>query len=192
MKIVGRVPCSPLAALLPACDGEAAPAAAVLGPRAPPRRCELADFAFEPDCLSVDAGATIALENVGRRAPHLHGGRHGRRRRRWTRRASDEVGFDGVDAGLLRRSRARSTRRWTATLTVALSAQNPRRSSAFGSRCHSLTTFTRRSRKTLRPEHELHLLAGAGPDRPQRLTALADHDPLLRVALDDRATRGSW
>ncbi len=36
---------------------------------APATSVELADFAFRPDCLSADAGATIALENTGD-APH--------------------------------------------------------------------------------------------------------------------------
>jgi plastocyanin len=53
--------------LLPACgDGE--PPEACLNPR-PARRVELADFAFRPDCLSAEAGATIALVNTGE-APH--------------------------------------------------------------------------------------------------------------------------
>jgi plastocyanin len=48
--------------------------AACSGGDAPPEPCrdpvatttiELADFAFAPDCFSVDAGATLTLENTG-------------------------------------------------------------------------------------------------------------------------------
>ena len=35
----------------------------------PTTSVELADFAFRPDCLSADAGATITLDNTGD-APH--------------------------------------------------------------------------------------------------------------------------
>ena len=51
--------------LLAACSGDGAN---------PPEGCadpvavttvELADFAFRPDCLSADAGATITLDNTG-------------------------------------------------------------------------------------------------------------------------------
>ena len=96
MKIAGLFLLA-LAALLPACDGDGAPAGPCADPE-PATSVELADFAFEPDCLSVDAGATITLENVGD-APHTFtmggtdvdvkvdpGG-------------SDEVRFEGVDPG---------------------------------------------------------------------------------------------
>jgi plastocyanin len=55
--------------LLSACGGDGA---------TPPEDCtdavaattvELADFAFRPDCLSAEAGATITLDNTGD-APH--------------------------------------------------------------------------------------------------------------------------
>lgn len=51
--------------LLASCGGdEAKPPEACTDPVAA-TRVELADFAFRPDCLSVDAGATITLENTG-------------------------------------------------------------------------------------------------------------------------------
>jgi len=55
-------------ALLPACDGDAAEPDPCTDP-APATSVDLADFVFEPDCLSADAGATVTLENVGD-APH--------------------------------------------------------------------------------------------------------------------------
>ena len=67
MKIAGLFLLA-LAALLPACDGDGAGPEPCTDP-APATSVELADFAFEPDCLSADAGATITLENVGD-APH--------------------------------------------------------------------------------------------------------------------------
>jgi plastocyanin len=42
-------------------SGDAEPCAAP----EPATSVELADFAFQPDCLSADAGATITLENTG-------------------------------------------------------------------------------------------------------------------------------
>jgi plastocyanin len=57
-----------LLVLLPACEGGGTPSEPCTDP-ASATSVELADFAFRPDCLSVDAGATIALENTGD-APH--------------------------------------------------------------------------------------------------------------------------
>lgn len=57
-----------LAAIVPACEGETAPPEACTDP-APVSSVQLADFAFRPDCLSADPGATIALDNTGD-APH--------------------------------------------------------------------------------------------------------------------------
>ena len=57
-----------LVVLLPACEGEGTPPEPCTDP-ASATSVELADFAFRPDCLSVDAGSTIALENTGD-APH--------------------------------------------------------------------------------------------------------------------------
>jgi plastocyanin len=50
--------------LLPACQGEDAPPEACTDPIAA-TTVELADFAFRPDCLSANTGATIPLENTG-------------------------------------------------------------------------------------------------------------------------------
>jgi plastocyanin len=50
--------------LLTACGGDEAPPASCTDP-VDARTVELADFAFQPDCLSADAGATITLENTG-------------------------------------------------------------------------------------------------------------------------------
>ena len=55
-------------ALLPACGGEGPPPEPCTDP-ALATSVELADFAFRPDCLSVDTEATITLENTGD-APH--------------------------------------------------------------------------------------------------------------------------
>ena len=67
MKI-GRVLLLFALALLPACEGDGAPPEPCTDP-APAASVELADFAFLPDCLSVDVGGTISLENTGD-APH--------------------------------------------------------------------------------------------------------------------------
>jgi plastocyanin len=50
--------------LLPACGGGEAEPEACTDPVAV-TSVELADFAFRPDCLSTDAGATITLQNTG-------------------------------------------------------------------------------------------------------------------------------
>jgi plastocyanin len=57
-----------LLVLLPACKRESTPPEPCTEP-ASATSVELADFAFRPDCLSVDSGTTIALENTGE-APH--------------------------------------------------------------------------------------------------------------------------
>jgi plastocyanin len=54
--------------LVPACGGNEGPPPACTEPVAA-STVELADFAFQPDCLSAGAGATITLENTGD-APH--------------------------------------------------------------------------------------------------------------------------
>jgi plastocyanin len=51
-------------ALLPACEGDESPPTPCTDPVAA-TTVELADFVFRPDCLSVDAGGTITLENTG-------------------------------------------------------------------------------------------------------------------------------
>ena len=86
-----------LAALLPACDGDAAPAEPCADP-APATSVELADFAFQPDCLSVDAGATITLENIGD-APHTFTVGGTDLDVKLDPGASDDVGFASVDPG---------------------------------------------------------------------------------------------
>jgi plastocyanin len=53
--------------LLPACGGDAEPEACT--DPAPATTIELADFAFRPDCLTAEIGATLTLENTGD-APH--------------------------------------------------------------------------------------------------------------------------
>ena len=54
--------------LLPACGGDETTPDSCTDPVAA-STVELADFAFRPDCLSAEAGATITLENTGD-APH--------------------------------------------------------------------------------------------------------------------------
>jgi plastocyanin len=51
-----------LVVLLPACGGDDAPPEPCTDP-APATSVELSDFAFRPDCLSADSGATITLDN---------------------------------------------------------------------------------------------------------------------------------
>jgi plastocyanin len=96
MRIVGLF-LLVLVALLPACEGDGASAEPCSDP-APATSVELADFAFEPDCLSVDAGATIALQNVGD-APHTFTVGGTDVDVKVDPGASDAVGFDGVDPG---------------------------------------------------------------------------------------------
>ena len=67
MKIVAALVLA-LVALLPACEGDASPPEPCTDPT-PATSVELADFAFRPDCLSADSGATITLDNTGD-APH--------------------------------------------------------------------------------------------------------------------------
>jgi plastocyanin len=60
----GRVIALAAMLLLPACTGGEAEPEACTDPVAA-TTVELADFAFRPDCLSADAGATITLQNTG-------------------------------------------------------------------------------------------------------------------------------
>jgi plastocyanin len=83
--------------LSPACGGDSAPAEPCSDPQ-PATAVQLADFAFEPDCLSVDAGGTIALENVGD-APHTFTAGGTDVDVKVDPGASGEAGFDGVDPG---------------------------------------------------------------------------------------------
>jgi plastocyanin len=54
--------------VLPVCDGDGEPPEPCTDP-VPTTSVDLADFAFQPDCLSAEAGASIGLDNVGD-APH--------------------------------------------------------------------------------------------------------------------------
>ena len=66
---IGRVlALAPLLLLAACAGGEPEPPDACTDP-AVASTVELVDFAFRPDCLSVDAGATVTLENTGD-APH--------------------------------------------------------------------------------------------------------------------------
>jgi len=96
MKIAGLFLLG-LAALLPACDGDNPSAEPCAYPQ-PATSVQLADFAFEPDCLSVDAGSSITLENAGD-APHTFTVGGTDVDVKVDPGASDEVGFDGVDPG---------------------------------------------------------------------------------------------
>ena len=55
--------------LLPACGGDGGNAPEACTDPVASTTVELADFAFRPNCLSAEAGATITLENTGD-APH--------------------------------------------------------------------------------------------------------------------------
>jgi plastocyanin len=65
---IGRVAVIAALVLLPACGGDETPPAPC-GDPVDATTVELSDFAFRPNCLSADAGATIILENTGD-APH--------------------------------------------------------------------------------------------------------------------------
>ena len=86
-----------LTLLLPACGGDSAPPEPCADPM-PATSVELADFAFRPDCLSVDAGGTIALENTGD-SPHTFTVGGTDLDVKVDPGGSDEVHFDGVDPG---------------------------------------------------------------------------------------------
>ena len=96
MKIAALFLCA-LATFLPACDGDTAPAEPCADPE-PATSVQLADFAFDPDCLSVDAGGTLTVENVGD-APHTFTVGGTDVDVKVDPDASDEVAFDGVDPG---------------------------------------------------------------------------------------------
>jgi plastocyanin len=63
MKL-GRLAAIATTVLLTACGGDEAPPESCTDP-VNATTVELADFAFRPDCLSADAGATITLDNTG-------------------------------------------------------------------------------------------------------------------------------
>lgn len=62
---IGRVLALAALLLLVACGGEGAESPETCTDPVAATTVELADFAFRPDCLSVGAGATIALDNTG-------------------------------------------------------------------------------------------------------------------------------
>ncbi len=62
---IGRVLALAALMLLVACGGEEAKSPETCTDPVAATTVELADFAFRPDCLSADAGATIALDNTG-------------------------------------------------------------------------------------------------------------------------------
>ena len=66
----------------------------------------------------------------------------------------------------------------------ARGSQSPRRSSDAARRCQSGSTLHVRLEVHARPEQRLELEAGRGARRLEHRAALADHDALLRVALD--------
>jgi plastocyanin len=86
-----------LTLLLPACEGDSPPPEPCTDP-APATSVELADFAFRPDCISVDAGATITLQNTGD-APHTFTVEGTDLDVNLDAGSSDEIRFDGVDPG---------------------------------------------------------------------------------------------
>jgi plastocyanin len=63
MKL-GRIAVIAALVLPTACGGDETPPEACTDP-VDATTVELADFAFRPDCLSAEAGATITLENTG-------------------------------------------------------------------------------------------------------------------------------
>jgi plastocyanin len=82
---------------LPACQGEDA----TIEPCADPvsaTTVELADFAFRPDCMSVDAASTIGLENTGE-APHTFTVADTDLDVKLDPGTSDEISFGTVDPG---------------------------------------------------------------------------------------------
>jgi len=83
--------------IIPACEGESAPPEPCTDPT-PATSVELADFAFRPDCLSVDAGATVALENTGD-APHTFTVEGTDLDVNVDAGGSDDLRFDGVEPG---------------------------------------------------------------------------------------------
>jgi plastocyanin len=86
-----------LVVLLPACEGESTPPEPCTDPT-PATSVELADFVFRPDCLAVDAGATIDLENTGD-APHTFTVEGTDLDVNVDAGGSDDLRFDGVEPG---------------------------------------------------------------------------------------------
>ncbi len=94
---IARTALLALVAILPACQGEDAPPEPCNEPVAA-TKVELADFAFDPDCVSVGTGSTIELENTGD-APHTFTVAGTDLDVQLDPGASDEVTFGTVDPG---------------------------------------------------------------------------------------------
>ena len=92
-----RVALLALVTLLPACQGEVATTEPCADPVAADT-VELADFAFRPDCVSVDADSSISLENTGD-APHTFTVANTDLDVKLDPGTSDEISFGGVDKG---------------------------------------------------------------------------------------------
>jgi plastocyanin len=92
-----RVALLTLITLLPACQGEDATTEPCADPVAA-TTVELADFAFRPDCVSVDAASTIGLENTGD-APHTFTVADTDLDVKLDPGTSDEISFGTVDPG---------------------------------------------------------------------------------------------
>ena len=86
-----------LITLLPACQGEDATTEPCADPVSA-TTVELADFAFRPDCVSVDAASTIGLENTGE-APHTFTVADTDLGVKLDPGTSDEISFGTVDPG---------------------------------------------------------------------------------------------
>ena len=87
-----------LVLFLPACAGDDGAQAEPCTDPTPAASVELADFAFRPDCLSVGAGGSIALENTGD-APHTFTVGGTDLDVKLDPGGADEIRFDAVAAG---------------------------------------------------------------------------------------------
>ena len=94
---IARLALLALVAILPACEGDDAQPKPCTDPVAA-TKIELADFAFEPDCVSVGTGSTIELENTGD-APHTFTMTGTDLEVKLDPGTSDEVTFGTVDPG---------------------------------------------------------------------------------------------
>ena len=86
-----------LVTLLPACQGTDATTEPCADPVAA-TTVELADFAFRPDCISVDADSSLSLENTGD-APHTFTVADTDLDVKLDPGTSDEISFGNVDPG---------------------------------------------------------------------------------------------
>jgi plastocyanin len=95
---IGRVLALGALLLLTSCGGDGATPPADCTDPVAATRVELADFAFRPDCVSVDTGSTIELENTGD-APHTFTMAGTDLDVKLDPATSDEVTFGTVDPG---------------------------------------------------------------------------------------------